>query len=128
MDSDRDTQTEDLEDLYENAPCGYLSLGADGLIIKSNKTLSRWLGIPAQDLLGKRMRDLLNTAGRIFYETHFAPLLRLQGHFDEVALDLKLQDGSRFPVIANATEKRNADNELLFTRVMLFRATERRRY
>jgi sigma-B regulation protein RsbU (phosphoserine phosphatase) len=128
MDSDRDTQTEDLEDLYENAPCGYLSLGPDGLIIKSNKTLSRWLGIPAQDLLGKRMRDLLNTAGRIFYETHFAPLLRLQGHFDEVALDLKLQDGSRFPVIANATEKRNADNELLFTRVMLFRATERRRY
>jgi phosphoserine phosphatase RsbU/P len=42
MDSDRDTQTEDLEDLYENAPCGYLSLGPDGRIIKSNKTLSRW--------------------------------------------------------------------------------------
>ena len=26
-------------------------------------------------MLGKRLRDLLNVPGAIFYETHFAPLL-----------------------------------------------------
>lgn len=31
---------EDLEDLYENAPCGYLSLQPDGRIVKVNRTLS----------------------------------------------------------------------------------------
>ena len=131
MSSDeRDTEApaEDLEDLFENAPCGYLSLQADGRIIKSNKTLSTWIGVPAEQLVGKRLRDLLNTAGRIFYETHFAPLLRMQGYFNEVALDLVTSEGTTLLVLANAMERRSANGELLFTRVTLFQATERRRY
>ncbi len=121
-------QVEDLNDLYENAPCGYLSLNPRGLIVKSNATLSSWLGVPAEQLVGKRLRDLLNVAGSIFYETHFAPLLRMQGFFNEVALDLVTADGSVLPVLANAVEKRDADGALLFTRVTLFQATKRRRY
>ncbi|MBU0583452.1 MAG: HAMP domain-containing histidine kinase [Alphaproteobacteria bacterium] len=119
---------EDLEDLYENAPCGYLSLTPQGLIAKSNATLSGWLGIPSEQLIGKRLRDLLNVAGSIFYETHFAPLLRMQGFFHEVALDFVTSDGTLLPVLANATEKRNDAGDLLFTRVTLFQATKRRRY
>ena len=122
------TPGEDLEDLFENAPCGYLSMQADGRIIKSNKTLSTWIGIPAEQLIGKRLRDLLNTAGRIFYETHFAPLLRMQGYFNEVALDLVTSEGTPLLVLANAMERRGANGELLFTRVTLIKATERRRY
>jgi sigma-B regulation protein RsbU (phosphoserine phosphatase) len=70
--------TEDFEDLHENAPCGYLSLGDDGRIVKSNLTPSKWTGFARNELLGKRLRDLLNVADSIFYETHFAPLLRMQ--------------------------------------------------
>ncbi|MBY3198977.1 PAS domain-containing sensor histidine kinase [Rhizobium laguerreae] len=119
---------EDLEDLYENAPCGYLSLQPDGRIVKVNRTLSTWIGIPAEQLLGKRLHDLLNTSGRIFYETHFAPLLRMQGFFNEIALDLVTVDGKKLPVLANAMERRAEDGALLFTRVTMFQAAERRRY
>ncbi|QKK16381.1 PAS domain-containing sensor histidine kinase [Rhizobium indicum] len=119
---------EDLEDLYENAPCGYLSLRPDGRIVKVNRTLSTWIGIPVEQLLGKRLHDLLNTSGRIFYETHFAPLLRMQGFFNEVALDLVTADGRKLPVLANAMERRADDGALLFTRVTMFQAAERRRY
>ncbi|MBY3251609.1 PAS domain-containing sensor histidine kinase [Rhizobium laguerreae] len=130
--SGADTQiampAEDLEDLYENAPCGYLSLQPDGRIIKVNRTLSTWIGIPAEQLLGKRLHDLLNTSGRIFYETHFAPLLRMQGFFNEVALDLVTVDSKKLPVLANAMERRAEDGALLFTRVTMFQAAERRRY
>lgn len=122
------TADDDLEDLYENAPCGYLSLGPDGRIVRSNQTLSGWLGLAPEQLRGKRLRDLLSIAGQIFYETHFAPLLRMQGFFDEVALDLVRADGKPLHVLANAAERRDAEGELLFTRVTLFRATERRRY
>ncbi|MCV9944035.1 MULTISPECIES: PAS domain-containing sensor histidine kinase [unclassified Rhizobium] len=122
------TPAEDLEDLYENAPCGYLSLQPDGRIVKVNRTLSTWIGIPADQLLGKRLHDLLNTSGRIFYETHFAPLLRMQGFFNEVALDLVAVDGRKLPVLANAMERRAEDGALLFTRVTMFQAAERRRY
>src|ERR1700759_3106871 len=96
--------TEDLEDLYENAPCGYLSLGADGRIVKSNRTLSGWLGVEQSALIGNRLRDLLNVAGQMFYETHFAPLLRMQGFFHEVELDFVKSDGTIMHVLANAAE------------------------
>ena len=119
---------EDLEDLYENAPCGYLSLRPDGTIAKSNATLSAWLGFTPEQLAGRRFLDLLNIAGRIFYETHFAPLLRMQGFFNEVALDLVTASGARFPVLANALVRRGSKGELLFIRVTLFNAAERRQY
>jgi sigma-B regulation protein RsbU (phosphoserine phosphatase) len=129
-----DTQTssnheveESAEDLYENAPCGYLSLAPDGRIVRVNATLCTWLGRTSDDLIGKRLRDLLNVAGSIFYETHFAPLLRMQGFFEEVALDLAVSDGKAVPVLANAAERRTASG-LLFTRVTMFRAPQRRRY
>lgn len=123
-----DTPVEDLEDLYEHAPCGYLSLAADGRIVKSNRTLSSWIGYEPDDLLGKRLGDLLNVAGQIFYETHFAPLLRMQGFFNEVALDLVRDDGSIVHILANASERRDATGTLLFTRLTVFQATDRRRY
>jgi sigma-B regulation protein RsbU (phosphoserine phosphatase) len=79
---------EDFEDLYENAPCGYLSLRTDGRIVKANQTFCRWTGYAKSELVGTRFHDFLNIAGRVFYETHFAPLLRMQGFFNEVALEL----------------------------------------
>jgi len=123
-----DEPFEDLEDLYENAPCGYLSLRPNGTIAKSNATLSAWIGFTPQELAGKRFLDLLNIAGRIFYETHFAPLLRMQGFFNEVALDLVTSSGSRFPVLANALVRRDAEGRLLFIRVTIVKAAERRQY
>lgn len=119
---------EDLDDLYENAPCGYLSLAADGVIIKANRTLAGWLGMQSFELLGRRFYDLLNVPGKIFYETHFAPLLRMQGYFNEVALDLVGPDGRKLPVLANAAERRSSDGSVQFTRITLFQAADRRRY
>jgi phosphoserine phosphatase RsbU/P len=102
---------EDLQDLYDNAPCGYLSLRTDGRIVKANLTFCRWTGYEQDELTGRKLHDFLNIAGRIFYETHFAPLLRMQGFFNEVALDLVKKDGERFPVLVNATERRDAEGK-----------------
>ena len=119
---------EDLEDLYENAPCGYLSLQPDGRIVKVNATFATWLGFTREQLAGKRLHDLLSVAGKIFFETHFAPLLRMQGYFNEVALDLVTQQGRALPVLLNAAERRDAQGRHLFTRLTVFNATDRRRY
>jgi sigma-B regulation protein RsbU (phosphoserine phosphatase) len=119
---------EDLDDLYENAPCGYLSIQPDGRIFKVNATFSTWIGFSNHQLTGKRLHDLLTVAGRIFYETHFAPLLRMQGFFDEVALDLVTRDGKRLPTLVNARERRDADGQHLFTRLIVLNAIDRRRY
>lgn len=119
---------EDLEDLYENAPCGYLSLLPNGRISKVNATFLNWTGFSADELTGKLIHQFLNVAGRIFFETHVAPLLRMQGFFNEIALDFLTKQGSVLPVIANAVERRGAHGELLFTRLTFFQAAERRKY
>jgi sigma-B regulation protein RsbU (phosphoserine phosphatase) len=121
-------EEDDLEDLYENAPCGYISLRTDGRVAKANRTFCSWTGYTLGELIGKRLHDLLTIAGRIFYETHFAPLLRMQGFFNEVALDLVRKDGQLFPVLVNAAERKAASGRPLFIRLTVFNATDRRRY
>ncbi|MEI8715519.1 PAS domain-containing sensor histidine kinase [Mesorhizobium sp. ISC11] len=115
-------------DLFENAPCGYLVIGADGRIQDANGTFQRWTGFSKEAVCGKRFREILNVAGRMFYETHFAPLLRMQGFFEEVALDIVKADGDILPVLANSLEQRTPAGDVIETRVTLFRATQRRRY
>jgi sigma-B regulation protein RsbU (phosphoserine phosphatase) len=127
-DTGGDPTTEDFEDLYENAPCGYLSLKPDGRIVKVNATFSAWIGWTPEQLIGKRLLDLLNIAGRIFYETHFAPLIRMQGFFHEVALDFETQQGKSLPVLVNPAERRDSKGRHLFTRITVFNATNRRLY
>ncbi len=121
-------EVEDLEDLFENAPCGYISAGADGRILKANRTFAGWLGRDTSDFVGRRFPDFLNIAGKIYYETHFAPLLRMQGFFHEVALDLVRADGSTLPVLVNAVERRDEAGHLRFIRITVFNASDRRRY
>jgi sigma-B regulation protein RsbU (phosphoserine phosphatase) len=118
----------EYEDLFENAPCGYLTIGADGRISKVNATLVAWTGFSTNQLIGRRLHQFLNMPGRIYYETHIAPLLRMQGFFNEFALDFETAAGERLPVIANAAERRDADGSLLFTALVVLKATDRRRY
>jgi sigma-B regulation protein RsbU (phosphoserine phosphatase) len=119
---------DDLEDLFENAPCGYLSTDKGGRIGRANRTLATWLGVEPADLAGRRFSDLLTVGGKLFYETHLAPLLRMQGSFSEVAVDLARVDGQKLPVLVNAVERRDDEGRPLFIRITVFRAVERRRY
>jgi sigma-B regulation protein RsbU (phosphoserine phosphatase) len=73
------------------------------------------MGFEADKFVGQRLHQFLNMAGRIYYETHIAPLLRMQGFFNEFALDFETAAGERLPVIANAAERRDAEGALLFT-------------
>lgn len=118
----------DFEDMFENAPCGYLSLLTSGRIQRVNKTLLGWTGHTTDQMTGKRFSDFLNMAGRIYYETHIAPLLRMQGFFSEFAIDMVSATGEPIQMIANAVEGRDAAGSPLFIRLALIRATDRRRY
>jgi sigma-B regulation protein RsbU (phosphoserine phosphatase) len=118
--------TPDYLDLFDNAPCGYVVIDSRGRIVLANRTITTWLGLGDANLVGTRFLDLMPVAGRVFYETHFAPLLRIQGFFHEVALDFVLSDKSRLSVLANATQR--TEGEELVTRIAIFQATSRRKY
>jgi sigma-B regulation protein RsbU (phosphoserine phosphatase) len=118
-----------VDDLYEHAPCGYLSTLLDGTIAKINATLLGWLGLERERVVGvRRFADLLTVGGRLYHETHFAPLLRMQGELNGVALELAAADGSRLPVLITSTLKTGTDGQPLLIRTTVLDARERRAY
>jgi PAS domain S-box-containing protein len=120
---------ETAEELYESAPCGYVSTLPDGTIIRANQTFLTWIGIDRKNLVGhKCFQDLLSIGGKIFYDTHFAPLLRMQGFVNEIAFDLTCADGRLLPVLANTVQKLDATGRPVVHRITLFNATDRRKY
>jgi phosphoserine phosphatase RsbU/P len=116
--------SDDFQDMFENAPCGYMILQTGGRIARVNT----WTGHTEDAMVGKRFSDFVNMAGRIYYETHIAPLLRMQGFFNEFAIEMVSAAGEPVQMICNAREGRNAADKPLFTRLALIKATDRRRY
>lgn len=120
---------DNIDDLYDTAPCGNLSTLLDGTIAKINTTLLGWLGYRRDELVGrKRFSDLLTVGGRLYHETHFAPLLQMQGEVNGIALDLRCADGSRLPVLVTSIVKTGGDGQALLIRTTIFDARERRAY
>jgi sigma-B regulation protein RsbU (phosphoserine phosphatase) len=120
---------ESAEELYEDAPCGFISTRADGTIIRANRTFERIAGRPRVDLVDRmRFQDLLSPGGRIYHETHYAPLLRMQGEVREIATEIVRPDGSRVAVLVNSVMRTDETGQPLVTRTTVFDATDRRRY
>ncbi|MFL5349346.1 MAG: ATP-binding protein [Hyalangium sp.] len=120
---------ESVEDLYENAPCGYISTLPDGTIVKVNRTLLAWTEYPREELLaGRRFQDLLSMGGKIFHETHYAPLLRMQGFINEINFELVGKNGRTLPVLVNTAQKKDASGKLLFYRTTIFNIADRKNY
>lgn len=120
---------ESTEDLYENAPVAYFTSLVDGTLVRVNRTLLRWTGYEREELIGrKRLHDLLPPGARIYYETHYAPLLQMQREVREVALELLRADGSRLPVLVNSTLVTDENGAPRVVRTTAFNASERRRY
>lgn len=124
----KDVQIDDFQDMVENAPCGYITLRPDGRIDRVNKTQLVWIGQTADGMIGRRFSDFLNMAGRIYYETHIAPLLRMQGFFNEFAIEMLTAAGVPMQFICNASEVRDSSGRAAFIRLALLKATDRRRY
>ena len=117
------------EDLFEDAPCGYLSTRLDGTIIKVNRTFESWTGLARGELLGRRrFQELLSPGSRIYHETHYAPLLRMQGEVRGIAVDLVRAGGGRLPALVTSVLRHDDAGRPQVIRTTVFDASDRRRY
>ena len=113
---------------YDEVPCGLMSTLPDGTVIRINSTFLAWSGLDRADVLGRRFVDLLTSGARIYYDTHYAPLLQLQGEVAEVALDLATRDGGRLPLLLNAQLRTDPDGAPLVVHISAFAASQRATY
>jgi PAS domain S-box-containing protein len=116
-----------LESLYENAACGLLLASPDGMIRHVNTTFCSWVGFSAEELVNaRRVQDLLTIGGRVFHQTHWGPLMQMQGSVSEIKLDMVHRDGRSIPILANAI-RRHHDADV-FDEIAVMLATDRQQY
>jgi PAS domain S-box-containing protein len=102
-------------DLFNKAPFGYFITKEDGTIIKINDTLLSLIQSNRDALLGKkRFQDLLNVGGRIYYETHYLPLLIHQKEVQEINFDIRSNKGTNIPVLVNTNVIKEEGGQLFF--------------
>lgn len=114
------------QELYDDAPCGLMLADGSGRLVRVNRTICRWLRHTPEQLLALRFQDVLTAGGRIFYQTHLGPLLRMQASVAEVKLELRTSDGEAIPVMVNLAEATGCGG--LVTHIAAFAATDRHSY
>lgn len=101
-----------MESAFRNAPCVYFATTDDGTLTDVNEWLCGQLGYHCNELIGKKL-DLISTlATRIFHQTHFFPLLKMQGHAEEIFVTLQTKEKNVLPVLLNA-ERRLCDEKAI---------------
>ena len=123
-----DPLAHDFEDFFERTLNGYVTASPADIIVRANGVFAQWVGKTPDELAGSKLSDVLSIAGKVYYETHLRPLLKMQGSFEEVALELLVKNGGRKPVITNALERRNDDGTTRFIRFSFIPAADRKKY
>jgi sigma-B regulation protein RsbU (phosphoserine phosphatase) len=99
----------------------------EGVFLRVNQMFCGWIGYSAEELTcGRKFQDLLSVGGRIFHQTHWAPLLAMQGSVSEVKLELIHRDGSSLPVVINAMVRLEGPNKV--HEIAAFVARDRDKY
>jgi len=124
---ERKKYIEEVRDLYENAPCGYHSLGKDGTYLRINKTELAWLGYSREEIIGKmKLPDLLKPEEKETFQQNFS-IFKKQGWASNHEYNLIRKDGSTFPVLINATVVLDENGNYMMSRGSLFDNTERKK-
>ncbi|TXT20676.1 MAG: diguanylate cyclase/phosphodiesterase [Gallionellaceae bacterium] len=117
---------EETEDLYNHAPCGYHSVGADGTILRMNDTELGWLGYTREEVIGKlKWENLLAPEGAQFFRENFLKFKK-SGMLRDVEAEVVRRDGTTFTGLINASAVYDADGNFLMSRSTVLDITERK--
>ena len=122
----RTTAAPDADALLDHLPCGVLSFTDDGRVVAANAALAELLGYDRAELLGRHVERMLGVAGRIFFQTHLYPLVRLHGRADELFVLLRHKDGTDVGALVNARRQEQEGGALTHCAIMEVR--ERRKF
>lgn len=118
------TYAEEISDLYNNAPCGYHSIAADGSFLLINNTELKWLGYDRDEIIGKKKwPDLLTPESRVEFQKVF-PVFKKRGWASDLEFDVLRKDGSVLTMLLNATAINDQDGHFVQSRSTLFDITQ----
>ena len=119
-------RTAEALELYHNAPCGYDSLGPDGVVLQINDTELKWLGYQREDVEGRlRISQLMTPPSAERFAREF-PWFVEQGTVVSGEFELRRQDGSSFPALVTSAAVRDTEGHFLRSRSTVIDISERK--
>ena len=121
------TQTLTIQDLYNNAPCGYHSLSSEGMVMLINDTELKMLGYDRAEVVGKMsFLEFVAPESQLKWMEKFQ-VLKVEGIVKEVEILLKSRNGEMFPVLANSTAVMDECGNYVFSRSTLIDVRKRKK-
>ncbi|MPR33395.1 PAS domain-containing sensor histidine kinase [Salmonirosea aquatica] len=118
--------THSADYIVQTMPCACLLFGDGSTIEFVNTFLCELLGYEAAELVGHKLDRILTFSSRLFYQTHFFPLLRLNGKVSEIFFMLRSKAGESIPVMTNAT--RDSSGKKVVNLCIFITVWERQKY
>ncbi|HSI48777.1 MAG TPA: diguanylate cyclase [Ideonella sp.] len=113
-----------LQDLYDNAPCGYYSLDPQGRLCQANAATLDWLGCSADEVMGRLgPRDFFTPDSAERASQTFATL-QTAGTVGPVEFDLVGRHGRHRRVSITATAVLDSENRFIRSRSVMYDVTE----
>lgn len=117
--------TDEISDLYNNAPCGYHSLDAQGVFLRINDTELGWLGFSRGEVVGKKkFTDVIRENSVPTFQEQFE-ILKKRGWVHDVELQMACRDGTTRPVLWSASTINDEAGNYSMSRDTVFDITER---
>ncbi|MBC7516698.1 MAG: PAS domain S-box protein, partial [Alkalinema sp. FL-bin-369] len=92
-----------IQDLYNNAPCGYHSIDSNGRVVLMNDTELRMLGYDRAKVVGVKLFFEFVAPESVGLWMDQFEVLKIQGWVNNLEINLIHRDGRRFPVLVNST-------------------------
>ena len=102
-----------MDEQLDHAPCGFLTLSEDGIILSINHTLLKILDYTQIPLKGQHVNSILTVPARLFFQFYFFPLIKLEQQVEEMYISLMSSNGEEIPVLINALQKRWKETTVL---------------
>ncbi|WP_382328117.1 PAS domain S-box protein [Hydrogenophaga sp. UC242_50] len=116
----------DAQALYNQAPCGYHSVDADGVFVLINRTALDWLGYERDEVVGKlRFHDIVPPEHQHLVGERLARMTRGE-KLEAAEFPIRRRDGSTFLALLSSTAVVDENGRFVRTNNTLVDITERK--
>ena len=116
--------SEQFQDLYDNAPCGYYALDRQGKYVHLNLLTLQWLGLPREEVIGKLgPADFFDDEGRALFTRYF-PVFLETGKIGPVEFNLIGRGSGVRRVSVSSTSILNEQGDYVMSRSIMYDVSE----
>lgn len=116
---------DELDDLYNHAPCGYYSLDSSGHYVRINDTMLSWIGLSRAEAVGLLgPKDSFSDASRTRFDNNFPSFLKT-GRVHDLEFELVHRTSGRVRMVrVSASAVYDADGRFKMSRSVMFDVSE----